>query len=86
MRNRWTTGDPQIEGIAMMTTGRKAMAMVAMAIGIKWNFLERERTVGEVQIGVAGLRVDATGLSMTEAGVHPDIGAGIAAGTQIALL
>lgn len=81
MRSPWTTGGLQKEGIATMTTGRRAMATVAIVISIKWNFLERGRTAGGAQTGAAGQRVDGTGLSTTEAGLPPDTGAEIVAGT-----
>lgn len=61
------------------------MAMEATATGTNWNFLERGRTAGEVQTGAAGKRVGGIGLNTTEAGLPPDTGAGIAAGTQTAL-
>lgn len=79
MRSPWTTGGLQREGTAMMTTGRRAMATLAMVIGIKRNFLERGRTAGGVQTGAAGRRVDGTGLSTTEAGLLLDTGVGIVA-------
>lgn len=68
----------------MMTTGRGAMATVAKAIGIKWNFPEIGRTASGVRRGIAGPTVGGTGLSMTEAGLLPATGAGKEAGTQTA--
>lgn len=85
MRNPWTTGGLQKGGIAMMTTGRRATPMVATVKGIKWSFLERGRTAAGVQTGVTGQR-GGTGPNMIEAGLPPDTGAGIAAGTQTAAI
>lgn len=66
----------------MMTTDRRALDTVAMVTGTKWSSLERGRTVVGVQTGVAGQNRGGTGLSMTEAGLRPDTGAGSAAGTR----
>ena len=81
MRSPRTAEGHQTEGTATMTTDRNAMATVATVTGTKWSFPERGRTVGEVQTGAAGQRVDGTGQSTKEGGLPPDTEAGIAAGT-----
>lgn len=84
MRSPWTAGGLQKGAIATMTTGRRATATAVTARSIKWIFPERVRTAGGVRTGAAGRREDGTGPSTTEAGLHPDTGAEIAAGTQTA--
>ncbi|KAI3355462.1 hypothetical protein L3Q82_018297, partial [Scortum barcoo] len=55
-RSPWTTGGPRREGTGTTTTGRRATDTVAIAISIKWNFLETGRTAGGARTGVAGRR------------------------------
>ncbi len=81
MRSPWTAGGLLKGAIDTMSTGRRAMATLVMVISIKWNFPERGRTVGEVLTGVAGQRVDGTGLNTTGAELPLDTGVGIVAGT-----
>lgn len=84
MRSPWTAEGLLRGGTATMSTGRRATATLAMATSIKWNILERGRTVGGVRTGAAGRRGDGTGLNTTEAELPPDTGAGIVAGRGIA--